>query len=81
LVTQSKLTVEGKAVGYTYAVVKSYSRYTQAKLVSSPKAFSPMYATLLGIVIEVRLDEPLKAWVPIEVTVLGIVIEAKLEHP
>ena len=40
-----------------------------------------MLVTLLGIVIEVRLEQPEKASLLILVTLLGIVIEVRLEQP
>ena len=38
-------------------------------------------ATLLGIVIEARLEQPLNVYFSMIVTLLGIVIEARLEQP
>ena len=46
-----------------------------------PKAEVPMYATVDGIVIFVKLLQDLKALLPIDVTFGGIVISVKLLHP
>ena len=40
-----------------------------------------MLVTLLGMVIEVREEQPEKAELPIEVTLLGMMIEVREEQP
>ena len=40
-----------------------------------------MVVTPSGILIEVRLEQPVKAEFPIEVTFSGILIEVRLEQP
>ena len=45
------------------------------------KGLFPMYSTELGIVMEVKLEQPEKALFPMLLTELGIVMEVKLEQP
>ena len=45
------------------------------------KAWSPILVTLLGMVIEVKEEQPEKALLPILVTLLGMVTEVKEEQP
>lgn len=42
---------------------------------------SPIFVTLAGIVIEVRLEQPSNEWQPILETPSGIMMEVKLEQP
>jgi hypothetical protein len=48
--------------------------------VQPKNALSPIFFTLLGIVIEIKLEQSLNDQYPILVTLLGMVIEVKLEH-
>ena len=45
--------------------------------IQAEKVYSPILITELGIVIDVKLLQPLKAEFPIIVTELGIVIDVK----
>ena len=67
---------------YTMKSASSYTRYTiwdsnRGKTRATIESIYSILVTLLGIVIEVRLMQPLKALFPILVTPLPIVTEVR----
>ncbi len=72
--------VEYKTPSMILYAVLAVSTEMAVRLEHSPKAPGPMYATLLGMVIPVRLSQPKKEFQSILDTLLGIEILVRPEQ-